>query len=360
MRLGIGSALGILLFAAVQFTSSAAFLSRDEQVVFYPTFGWRDKDGWQVDVHGRVFERGRSVILPYILGINEEGLTASERAIFLSRARLFFEDSERRKEVQVAFGDRRHTLSRSKPNGHFDGRIRIPESTVSFLAGTNPSMTFALIHSNALTLSPPGEVHLLEPTGLSVISDIDDTIKISNVRDRLELTRNTFCRPFSPAPGMAGLYQSWVTKLGAQFHYVSASPWQLYQPLSQFIRSNGFPAGTFHMKYFRVKDESFWDLFESPEDYKPGVIKPILKRFPDRQFVLVGDSGEKDPEIYGDIARQYRKQVVKIYIRDVTNEPEAPRYRDAFKELPRHLWTVFKDPSELIALELECYIHNEG
>jgi phosphatidate phosphatase APP1 len=212
-------------------------------------------------------------------------------------------------------------------------------------------VTFELIRSSALVRPASGEVHLLDPRGVSVISDIDDTIKISQVRNRSELARNTFCRPFKAVPGMSGLYQSWRTNAGAQFHYVSASPWQLYEPLSEFIRSNAFPAGTFHMKHFRVKDETFWDLFQSPERYKPDVIAPILERFPERRFLLVGDSGEKDPEVYGALARRHRKQIVRICIRDVTGEPEVPRYRNAFKGLPRDLWTVFKDPAELATLD---------
>lgn len=171
------------------------------------------------------------------------------------------------------------------------------------------------------------------------------------MRNRHELIRNTFSRPFKPAPGMAALYASWATNAGAQFHYVSAGPWQLYPPLSEFILSEGFPAGIFHMKYFRVKDETFWDLFKSPERYKPGVIEPMLKRFPERRFILVGDSGEKDPEIYGGIARRHKKQIAKICIRDVTDDLEA-RYLDAFEGLPRELWTIFKDPAELAQLKL--------
>jgi phosphatidate phosphatase APP1 len=135
---------------------------------------------------------------------------------------------------------------------------------------------------------------------------------------------------------------------GAQFHYVSASPWQLYQPLSEFVRRNGFPAGTFHLKYFRVMDGTVLNLFQSPEAYKPGVIEPLLERFPQRRFVLVGDSGERDPEIYGALARKFPRQIVRILIRDVTGEAaDAPRYRKAFDGLPLAQWRIFKEPEEI-------------
>jgi len=147
---------------------------------------------------------------------------------------------------------------------------------------------------------------------------------------------------------MANLYQEWAQKSRAQFCYVSASPWQLYSPLADFINSNGFPAGVFYLKSFRWKDESFFNLFESPEKYKPGVIEPLMKRFPNRQFILVGDSGERDPEIYGALARNHPEQVAKILIRDVTEEGAgAKRFQEAFHHLQPTLWAIFREPAEI-------------
>ena len=135
---------------------------------------------------------------------------------------------------------------------------------------------------------------------------------------------------------------------GVAFHYVSASPWQLYPVLQDFVRSNDYPAGTFHLRNFRWKDRSFLSLFGNPEKYKWTVIDPLVRRFPNRRFVLVGDSGERDPEVYGAVARKHVGQIEHIYIRDVTGEdPGAPRYRDAFRGLPRGVWTVFREPSGL-------------
>lgn len=64
-----------------------------------------------------------------------------------------------------------------------------------------------------------------------------------------------------------------------------------------------------------------------------------------RTLVLVGDSGEHDPEIYGKVARMYPKRVGQIFIRAVKGEkPDADRFREAFKDVPREKWLVFTDP----------------
>ena len=193
-----------------------------------------------------------------------------------------------------------------------------------------------------------GTIHLLAAKGISVISDIDDTIKVSDVRNRDELMKNTLVRPFQPVKGMADPYRAWARNDGASFHYVSGSPWQLYPALAEFVRSNNFPTGSFHLKQFRVKDETFLNLFKDPEVYKMAIIEPLFERFPERRFILVGDSGERDPEIYGMLARKHPGQVQRIFIRDVTGQaPESARYRKAFAGISPHVWKVFDDPAEL-------------
>jgi phosphatidate phosphatase APP1 len=185
---------------------------------------------------------------------------------------------------------------------------------------------------------------------VSVISDIDDTIKISEVRNREALLRNTFLGPFRPVPGMAEIYAAWATNHGASFHYVTACPWQLQPELATFLRTNGFPEGTFQMKQFRWKDQSFFGLFQSPERHKRNVIERWLRQFPQRQFILVGDSGERDPEVYGELARRFPGQVRRILIRDVTAESgEADRYRRAFAEVPAGVAVVFGEAEAIRA-----------
>ena len=96
------------------------------------------------------------------------------------------------------------------------------------------------------------------------------------------------------------------------------------------------------------RDQSILELFAKPDAYKASVIEPLLVRFPRRRFALVGDSGERDPEIYGALARRYPGQVARVLIRDVTGEPAtAPRYREAFRDLPPGIGQVFGDPAEI-------------
>ena len=154
---------------------------------------------------------------------------------------------------------------------------------------------------------------------------------------------------------MAGAYRSWQDG-GAVFQYLSSSPWQLYPALAKFIESADFPRGSFHLRYLRVADLTILDLLDPPQKTKPPVIKDLLEAYPGRQFFLVGDTGECDPEIYGAIARTHSGRIGHIYIRDVAARkvPDCAgvveadqRMERAFAGLPADLVTVFADASEL-------------
>jgi phosphatidate phosphatase APP1 len=239
----------------------------------------------------------------------------------------------------------------SAANGHFRAALKLPAAVVEGLVRADPDkpawLAFRAVTRPGDRRTFAGRTQRIGPQGLSVISDVDDTIKISMVTDRRELVRNTFLRPFKPVEGMSALYRQWA-EAGAAFHYVSASPWQLYGPLSEFLRAQDFPPGSFHLKLFRLKDASALELFASQEGYKSKVIEGILADFPDRRFILVGDSGEQDPEIYGAVARRHPGQIVRILIRDVDGSTKAhPRFKAAFQGIPGDRWRVFRDPDEL-------------
>jgi hypothetical protein len=303
-------------------------ISADEEVVFFPTAGHFDEARglWILPVHGWIFEPERDDVL------RRQTLETLRRALdlprdaevterFRQRTSLFLVDNERGQRLRIRLGDRAHEVGTSQPNGHFRGTVTLTGADAERLLRQQESkawLSFAAATRAGDQRRFVGKTLLLRQAGVSVISDIDDTIKISEVADRRALLANTFLHEYRAVPGMAERYRRWAAD-GAEFHYVSDSPWQLYQPLSDFLRETGFPAGTMHLKLFRWKDSSFFDLFTEPRQRKLRVIEPLLKTFPKRKFILVGDTGEQDPEIFGELARKY-PHIERIYLRNTTNE----------------------------------------
>jgi phosphatidate phosphatase APP1 len=203
-----------------------------------------------------------------------------------------------------------------------------------------------------------GRALLMAPTGVSVISDVDDTIKHTEVTCRQSLLRNTFLREFLPISGMAEMYQDWAAQ-GAAFHYVSSSPWQLFAPLAEMCETCGFPEGTFHLRNFRLRDHMLRRLFLVRRPVKGVIIKHLIRTFPQRKFVLVGDSGERDPEIYGAMARRFPEQVAGVFIRELAERPmDTRRTLKAFRHVSPRVWALFHHPDQIAnrlpALELHA------
>lgn len=343
----------LLAWSSLHAADSATKLNADESITLFPGLSWRDPAGagWLIEFHGWVYEqeprRVTVAVLQKLLGLRLEDLNAEEQRYFKERSRWFLVDNERAKNLVVRLGGMTFDLGETESDGHVKKTIAITEAAnheTGLKEGTN-IMTLKLAENDMREIQ--GAVHLVGEEGWTVVSDIDDTIKVTEVRNKDALVRNTFCRAFQPAEGMAKVYTEWAGE-GAVFHYVSASPWQLYPDLQAFRITHGYPAGTFHLRNIRLKDQSGVDFLIGSAGFKPNEIGSLLARFPKRRFVLVGDSGEHDPEIYGELARNHPKQVVRVLIRDVTKESAGvDRYRAAFQGIAPEKWAIFKHPEEV-------------
>ena len=327
-----------LMFA----TAPEAPASDNKQVIFYNSYGYLDGDEWVIPMRIYVMElRPRTERVTARLLRRYRDLDPDELFRFRYRLSDIIADSESRERVRFVF-DKDETETefyltnqsgnrkRTNLNGIKTGEIRISaekaEALLSEQQSENGWLTFRAVSSGH---RGEGRVQLIEPEGLSVISDVDDTVKITEIPAGPRIVvRNTFIKEYSAAPRMAELYQDWDN---AVFHYVSGSPWQLYRPLSRFLWGEraGFPEGTFHMKQvtkniFSLTTWSGLRNFITNEmityEQKIEQISQIMEHFPDREFILVGDSGERDPEVYREIKSQYPDQVSQIIIRDVIND----------------------------------------
>jgi len=187
-----------------------------------------------------------------------------------------------------------------------------------------PTHVKVMANENISCVEP---VQIIEPKGVSLISDIDDTIKRSNISlGAKEIFRNTFIRELHNAAvdGVKEWYTS-MYDMGVKVHYCSNSPWQLYPVLATFFKLAGLPPGSLHLKAYSGMLQG---IFEPVAERKKGTLERIMKDFPERRFILVGDSGEADLEVYTELAVANPKRILGIFIRDVTT-PEKRGYFDS-------------------------------
>lgn len=327
---------------------SATPVKGDERVILFDVAAHRDAESgkWVAPLHGWIFEPSDSVVR---LRAIEEVLAAAigrplpegSRERFEGIVRGFLVDNERGKRIAVEIGEESARLGDSLPNGQFRGTVELPAD-----AGPGPLVARTTARDGRTF---EARVHLVPPEGISVVSDLDDTVKISEVGDLGKLLAHTFYEEARAVPGMAEVYRRWADD-GATFHYVSSSPWHLVEPITAFLDDAGVPRTTLSLKDVRLKDESILDLFRPGTESKPEAIRPLLERFPARRFVLVGDTGEEDPEVYAALAAEFPERIVGVYLRNVSDASRDDARFAPLDEAPGAArWRLFADPSRLPA-----------
>ena len=168
----------------------------------------------------------------------------------------------------------------------------------------------------------PFAVHVPSPEAVfGVISDIDDTILETGVQRVARMVVQTFTGSAVTRvafPGAVDLYRD-LTQGGINpVFYISSSPWNLHAFIVAFLRHRGFPIGPVLLRDL---------LGRTPggREEKHARIREVLDLHPGLSFVLIGDSGEKDPEIYADIVRAYPTRILAVYIREVRLDPQDGR-----------------------------------
>lgn len=173
-------------------------------------------------------------------------------------------------------------------------------------------------------LVPPDSARLV------VISDIDDTVLQTDATHLIRMARTVFLGNAAtrlPFPGVAALYRAlFAGKSGVEMNpmfYVSSSPWNLYDLLAQFFNLHNIPIGP----VLFLRDWGLTPTQVLPTHnaaFKTGVIRQMLDFYPNLPFILIGDSGQEDPEIYADMAAKYPQRILAVYIRNVSRDLKRP------------------------------------
>lgn len=173
-----------------------------------------------------------------------------------------------------------------------------------------------------------GQILIPPPsTEYVVISDVDDTVLKTDATSLLRMARATFlgnARIRLPFEGVAAFYRA--LHGGSTGHnqnplfYVSSSPWNLYDLLSDFFNLRGIPIGpVLFLRDWGLSDDGF--LPTRNRAHKLAYIKEILETYPQLPFILIGDSGQEDPEIYAEAVSLYPHRIQAVYIRNVSRNP---------------------------------------
>ena len=175
-----------------------------------------------------------------------------------------------------------------------------------------------------------GRVRVPSPEAeFGVVSDVDDTVLETGAADKLRFARTVLLNNATTRtvfPGVGALYRALVDGPDGRGHnpifYVSSSPNNLRRQFVGTMEHRGVPPGPLFLKDFGVDPGKF--IKTGHASYKLDRIEELLDFYPDLPFVLVGDSGQEDPEIYQEAVRRHPGRIRAVLVRDVT-EPARDR-----------------------------------
>ncbi|GAB4026758.1 DUF2183 domain-containing protein [Spirosoma gilvum] len=179
---------------------------------------------------------------------------------------------------------------------------------------------------------------MISPTysQFGVISDIDDTVLVTDATNLLQTARLTFlgnAYTRLPFAGIGAFYRALqsgpVTTLFNPIYFVSSSPWNLYDLLVDFFRIQGIPKGPILLRDFSLSSDFLSS--EGHHTHKLAMIQKVLDVNPQLPFVLIGDSGQQDPEIYARVVRENPGRILAIYIRDVSEDQRDEAVRELIR-----------------------------
>lgn len=169
------------------------------------------------------------------------------------------------------------------------------------------------------------KVVVIDPAAtIGLISDIDDTILETGLTRGLafiEATLLTEVADRSPLPGAAALYRALTEPAGGPTRpvlYVSTSPWNLHEMLLEFISLRGFPLGPLQLTDWGPSGHGLFRI--GATEHKTGLVQRILDEHPQLRLILIGDSGQLDPEIYAALAKARPDRIAAIYIRRTAHD----------------------------------------
>ena len=160
-----------------------------------------------------------------------------------------------------------------------------------------------------------------------VISDLDDTVVKTDVAARLRMMKNVFfgnAHTRLPFPGVSAFYRALERGNGPAAHnpvfYVSSSPWNLFDILAEFLELRQIPAGPLFLRDWGI--DSVDPGAGGHSGHKTRHIKTLMELYSHLPFILIGDSGQEDPEIYHRAVHDHPERILAVYIRNVSRRPE--------------------------------------
>ncbi|MBX3091885.1 MAG: DUF2183 domain-containing protein [Cryobacterium sp.] len=164
-------------------------------------------------------------------------------------------------------------------------------------------------------------VFIVDPEAtIGLVSDVDDTVMVTALPRPLLAAWNTFVldeHARTPVAGMAVLFEKLVRDHpGSPVIYLSTGAWNVAPTLTRFLSRHLFPPGTLLLTDWGPTHDRW---FRSGSAHKKESLLRLVEEFPTLRWILVGDDGQRDEELYGSFAAEHPEHVAVVAIRQLSS-----------------------------------------
>jgi len=343
------------------------------QVLNLPSYANWTALGWSLIVHGNVFKQpnisqsqldnlangfliGTSVSqLPADQATQARNLTAEIYVVQQSNVNVTVNIQPLTSSGAENGTSQTLTVGPTSPEGDFDSPMIIPDPQSHLQSGNGTKGIQRMSMHVTGTDTGNATAYLVPTNGFTIISDIDDILRVTQIYEPKEGLLNSFARPYTPWMNMPEIYANWSKALpDLHFHYLTTTPEQVTRNYMQFIYAT-YPLGSFDTRPLNFSDVS------ATLSIRKFLLDRIFQTYPERKFVLIADTSNSDVmSDYPAMATDFPGQVQCILLRNTSATDSGDKFpydTSGFKGLNQSMYMFFTVPDDLHGLDLttQCY-----
>jgi phosphatidate phosphatase APP1 len=243
--------------------------------------------------------------------------------------------------------------------GDFDTFVTLKNASTSgryLLPGNGTASIQAINYYATNTTSGNATAYLVPPIGITIISDIDDILRVTKIYQPAQGLLNSFANPFTPWMNMPEIYANWSRSIpDFHFHYLTTTPEQITANYMDYIY-NYYPLGSFDTRPLNFSDVS------ATLSIRKFLLEKIFQTYPKRKFILVADTSNSDVmKDYPLMATEFPGQVACILLRNTSATDSGDKFpydTSGFAGLNQNMFMFFTVPNDLTHLDIvngQCY-----
>ncbi|KAA6413534.1 MAG: hypothetical protein FRX48_03280 [Lasallia pustulata] len=316
------------------------------QVLNIPGYGnWTDQ-GWNLRFHGNVFKQPNinsskldDLANVFLIGTSVQSLPPSQASQARNLTAEIFVLQQGDENVTFSLAPAPTAGSSGEPGA----------------AAPSPPSARLNVYTQG-TDTGNATAYLVPPEGLTIISDIDDILRVTQIYEPASGLLNSFARPYTPWLNMPSIYANWSAHIpNFHFHYLTTTPEQVTRNYMDFIYKT-YPGGSFDTRPLNFSDVS------ATLSIRKFLLEKAFQTYPRRKFVLIADTSNSDVmRDYPAMATEFPGQVQCIFLRNTSATDSGDKFpydTSGFKGLDQKMFMFFLVPDDLTNLDIvngQCY-----